>query len=141
MRGLWPDEMQVVIGENFGKARVLRQKTVTRMHGVGARDLAGRKQCRNVEITVFRGRRADADALVGKAHMHGVVVGGGMHRYSRDAKLLACAQDAQCDFATIGYQDLVEHLVLKAASREWGQRKNSLIDRSTRYSMLTTGPA
>ena len=41
--------------------------------------------------------------------MHGVGVGGGMHRDGRNAKFLARAQNAQCDFAAIGYQDLVEH--------------------------------
>ena len=48
--------------------------------------------------------------------MHGVGVGGGMHRHRGDAKFLARAQDAQCDFAAIGYQDLVEHDV--QANRE-----------------------
>ena len=41
--------------------------------------------------------------------MHGVGVGGGMHRNRGDAKFLARAQDTQGDFAAIGYQDLVEH--------------------------------
>ena len=44
--------------------------------------------------------------------MHGVGVRGRMHRDGRDAKLLAGPQDAQRDFAAIGYQDLVEHGVL-----------------------------
>ena len=45
--------------------------------------------------------------------MHGVGVGGGMHRDGGDAEFLARAQHPQCDFAAIGYQDLVEHVVLK----------------------------
>ena len=43
--------------------------------------------------------------------MHGVGVGGGMHRDGSDAEFLARAQNPQCDFAAIGYQDLVEHVV------------------------------
>ena len=43
--------------------------------------------------------------------MHGVGVGGGMHGNSGDAEFLARAQHAQCDFAAIGYEDFVEHLV------------------------------
>ena len=101
--------MQIVVGEDFGEAGVLGQKAVARMHGVGAGDLAGRKQRRDVEIAVLRGRRADADALVGEPHMHGVGVGGGMHRDGRDAQFLAGPQDAQRNFAAIGYEDLVEH--------------------------------
>jgi hypothetical protein len=37
-----------------------------------------------------------------------------MHRDRGDAKFLARAKNAQCDFAAIGYQDLVEHVVLVA---------------------------
>ena len=112
MFGLRPDEMQIVIGEDFGKAGVFRQKAVAGMHRVGAGDLAGRQQRRHVEIAVLGRRRADADALVGQPHMHGVGVGGGMHRDGRDAEFLARAQNPQCDLAAIGYQDLVEHVFL-----------------------------
>ena len=107
--GLRPDEMQIVLGEDLGEAGVFRQKAVAGMHRVGAGDLAGREQRGHVEIAVLRRRRADADALVGEAHMHGVGVGGGMHRDGGDAQFLARAQDAQGDLAAIGYQDLVEH--------------------------------
>ena len=66
-------------------------------------------QGRDVEIAVAGGRRADADALVGEPHMHGVRVGGGMDRDRGDAELLGGAQDAQGDFAPVGDEDLVEH--------------------------------
>ena len=80
MLGLGADEMQIVLGEDFGEAGIFRQEAVAGMHRVGAGDLAGREQRGNVEVAVLRRRRADADALVGEAHMHGVGVGGGMHR-------------------------------------------------------------
>ena len=103
------DEVDAVLGEDFGEARVLRQEAVARMHRVGAGDLAGGEQRRNVEIAVARGRRADADALVGEPHMHGVGVGGRMHRDGRDAELLAGAQHPERDLAAVGDQDFVEH--------------------------------
>ena len=109
MLGLRADEMQIVLGEDFGEAGVLRQEAVAGMHGIGAGDLAGREQRRDVEIAVLRRRRPDADALVGEAHMHGVGVGGGMHGDGGDAELLARAQHAQGDLAAIGYENLVEH--------------------------------
>ena len=109
MFGLWPDEMQIVLAEDFGKAGILRQKAVAGMHGVNPGDLAGCKQRGHVEVAVFRGRRADADTLVGQTHMHGVGVGGGMHRHGSDPQFLASTQDAQRDLTAIGYQDLVEH--------------------------------
>ena len=107
--GLGADEMDRVLGEDFGKARVLRKESVARMHGVGAGDLAGREQRRHVEVAVARGRRADADAFVGEPHMHRVGVGGGMHGDRRDAELLAGAEHPERDFAAIGDEDFVEH--------------------------------
>src|SRR5262245_22011106 len=41
MLRLRSDEMNAVLGEYFGKARILREKAVTRMHRVGAGYLAG----------------------------------------------------------------------------------------------------
>ena len=111
MLGLRADEVQIVVGEDFGEARIFGQEAVARMHGVGAGDLAGREQRGDVEIGILGGRRPDADALVGEPHMHRVSVGGGMHGNRLDAQFLAGAQHAQCDFAAIGYEDFVEHLV------------------------------
>ena len=51
--GLRADEMQIMFGEDLGEAGVLRQEAVTGMHSVGARNLAGREQCGDVEIGVF----------------------------------------------------------------------------------------
>ena len=85
------DKLHVVVGENFGKARILGEKAVARMNSIGAGDLAGREQSRNVEIAVLGGRRADADALVGEPHMHGVSIRRRMHRHRRNAELFARA--------------------------------------------------
>ena len=41
--------------------------------------------------------------------MHGVGVGGRVHRDGRDAELLAGALDAKRDLSAVGDQDLVEH--------------------------------
>ena len=109
MGGLGTDEVNVVLGQDFGEARVLRQKAVARMHRIRAGDLAGGQQRRNVEVAVAGGGRADADALVGEPHMHGVLVGGRVHGDRRYAQLLARAQHAQRDFTAVCDQDLVEH--------------------------------
>ena len=113
--GLGPDELDAVLGQDFGKAGVLRQKPVARMNGVGAGDLAGGEQRRNVEVAVLRGRRADADAFVGEPHVHGVGIRGRVHRDRRNAKLLAGAQHPQRDLAAVGDQDFVEHDRLRVA--------------------------
>ena len=107
--GFGPMKWMLCSLEDFGEARVLGQEAVARMHRVGAGDLAGGEQRRDVEIAVARRRRADADALVGEPHMHGVGVGGRMHGDGRDAELLAGAQHPQRDLAAVGDEDLVEH--------------------------------
>ena len=53
MLGLGSDEMQIVIGEDFGKAGVFRQKAVAGMHRIGAGDFASREQRRHVEVAVL----------------------------------------------------------------------------------------
>ena len=83
------------------------------MDGVRAGDLAGREQRGDVEIAVLRRRRADAHALVGKPHMHGVGIRGGVHGDRRDAELLAGPQHAKRNLAAVGYEDFVEHRVLE----------------------------
>ncbi len=79
------------------------------MHGVGAGDLAGRNDLVDIEIAVTRRRRADAHAFVGKAHMHGVRIGGRMHGDSRDPEFLASPEDAKRDLAPVGNEDFGNH--------------------------------
>ena len=109
MLGGRADKGDVVLFEDLGEAGVLGEEAVARMHRVGAGDLAGRDDRRDVEIAVLRRRAADAHALVGEAHMHGVGVGGRVHRDGGDAKLLAGPFDAKRDLSPVGDQDLVEH--------------------------------
>ena len=113
------DEDDAVLLDDLGEVGVLRQEAVARMDGVGAGDLAGRQQGRDVEVALRRRRRADAHALVGEAHVHRVGVGGRVHRDGGDAQLPAGAQDAQRDLAAVGDQDLLEHRAgrLSAATR------------------------
>ncbi len=80
------------------------------MDGVGAGDLAGRQQPRNVEIALGGRRRADADALVGELHVHRVRVGRRVDGDGRNAELLARPLDAKRNLAAIGYEDFVEHV-------------------------------
>ena len=74
--GLGADEMDAVLGQDLGEAGVFRQKAVAGVHRVGAGDLAGREQRRDVKVGFARRRRADAHALVGEANVHGVGIGG-----------------------------------------------------------------
>ena len=109
MLGLRADEGDAVAFQDLGETGVFRQEAVAGMDRVGAGDLAGRQQLRNVEVALARRRRADADALVGQLDVHGVGVGGGVDRNGCDVQLLAGAQHPERDLAAIGDQDLVKH--------------------------------
>jgi hypothetical protein len=109
VRRLRTDKADIVLGENLREAGILGKKAIARVHGVGAGDFASGKQGRNIQVAVARRGRADAHALIGKAHMHRVLVGGGMHGDRRNAQLLARAQHAQGDLTAICDQNFVEH--------------------------------
>ena len=47
--------------------------------------------------------------------MHRISISGGVNRNCGNAKLFGRAQNAQGDFAAIGNEDLVEHVVLSEA--------------------------
>src|SRR5690606_12957010 len=108
--GRGADEMNLVLAQDPRETRVLGEKPVARMHGLGAGDLAGREDRGDVEVGILGRGRPHAYAFVGEADMHGVGVGLGVDGDGLDAQLLARAQDAQRDLAAIGYEDLGEHL-------------------------------
>jgi hypothetical protein len=110
MFGLRANERHIVGGQNFRKLGVFRQEAVARMHRIGARDLAGGQDLRNVEIAFAGIRRANTHAFVRQAHMHGVCIGSGMHRDRTDAQFFASAHHAQGDLTTVGDQNFLEHV-------------------------------
>ena len=107
--GLRADEGDLVLLEDIGEARVLGQKPVAGMDGVGAGDLAGGDDGGNVEIAVLGGGRPDADALVRELDVHRLLVGGRIDGDRGDAELLGRAHDAQRDLSPVGNEDFIEH--------------------------------
>ena len=114
--GRGADEGEAVLFDHGGEIGVLREKADAGMDRVGAGDGGGREDGGDVEIALARRRRADADAFVGKPHMHRIGVGGRMHRDGADAHLAAGAVDAQRDLAAIGDEHLLEHLGARYSS-------------------------
>jgi len=108
--GLGSDEGIAVRRHDLGEPGVLGEKAVARMNRLGAGDLAGGDDRGDVEIALGRGRRADAHALVGQAHVHGAGVGFRVHGDGGDSHFLAGAVNAKRDLAAVGDEDLVEHL-------------------------------
>ena len=117
MIGRGTDEGQSVFLDDVSEFGVFRQEAIAGMDGLCAGDLAGGDDGGNVEIGLGGGRRADTDALISQAHMHGVGIRRGVDRHGGDAHLLAGADDAKGDFAAIGDEDFLEHQTMTA--RVW----------------------
>ena len=58
------------------------------MNRVCTGDSRCRDNCRDIQIAVFRGRRTDADAFVGKPDMHRVCIRGGVNSDSGNTHFL-----------------------------------------------------
>ena len=83
------DELDVARLADLGEVRALGEEPVAGMDGVGAGDLGRADDGRHVQVAVGAARRADADVLVGEAHVQRVLVGLGVHRDGLDAELAA----------------------------------------------------
>jgi hypothetical protein len=108
--GARADEGEAALLDSFGEVRVLGQEAVTRVDADRVRDFRGADDRRHVEVALLRLRRADAHRFVGEKHVLEVVVGRGVHRDRLDSELAAGAQDSERDLASIGDDDLVEHV-------------------------------
>ena len=106
--GLGADEGQAVGFHHLGEVGVLAEEAVAGMDCLGPGDGGGGEKCGHVQVAVACRWRADADAFIGQADMHGRGIGGGMHGNGADAHFLAGAVDAQRDLAAVGDQDLGE---------------------------------
>ena len=68
------DPLQPDLLEDLREVRVLREEAVAGMHGVGARDLRGRDERRDVQVRARRRGGTDAHRFVGGAHVKRVAV-------------------------------------------------------------------
>ena len=106
------DESNVAGLAHLGEVRALRQKPVTRMNRIGARDLGGADDGRDVQIAVGASGRPDTDVFVRKTYVQRVLVRLRVDRDGPDAELAAGDDHAQRDFAPVRYQNLLEHVFM-----------------------------
>ena len=71
---MWTDENELIFLADFREVVILGQKAGTRMDSVGAGDERRADNVGDVEIALGRRGRADADGLVGEAHVQGIAV-------------------------------------------------------------------
>ena len=133
--------MNVILcsSKNLGEAGVLGKKTIARMHGIGAGDLASRDEGRDVEIAIASCRRTDTDAFVGEAHVHGVRVSGRVYGNGRDTKLTAGALNAQRNLSSVGNQNFIEHGKLSRRLASAHRSANAAYSMMIRGSPYSTG--
>src|SRR2546427_7652733 len=104
-----PDELDVTGFADLGEIRALGEEAVPRMNSVGARDLRGADDRRDVQVAVRAAGRPDADVFVGEPHVQRVLVGLGVDRHRLDAQLTARKDDAECDLSAVRDQNFLEH--------------------------------
>ena len=115
------DEDDAGLFERGGKARILREEPVARMHRLCAGRAARLDDGVDLQVALGRGRRADAHGLVGFAHMQRVGIGVGIDGDGGNPHAPGRAHDACGDFSAIGDEDFSEHLGGSDALRQAGR--------------------
>ena len=106
--GVGADEDDAAGLADVHEVRVLAEEAVAGMDGLGAGHLGGGDHLAGCSGRTWRWRGADADVLVGEAHVQGVPVGLRVDRHGLDAQLLAGQDHPQGDLAPVGDEDLPE---------------------------------
>ena len=102
------DEGDAGGGAGFGEVGVLGKESVAGMNGVRVAVASDFEDAVAAEIGVDRGRGAEAIGLVGVEDVKRGAVGVGVDGYGRDAELTAGPDEAECDFAAVGDEDLAQ---------------------------------
>ncbi len=102
------DPDQARIEHRLREIGVLREESVARVDGVGARLLGRVEQLAEVEVGLRGGLAAECECLVGEPHVWGVGVGFGVHGHARDPGVLGRADHPNGDLSAIGYQHLLD---------------------------------
>ena len=111
------DEFDVIFTANLGELGILGEEAVSGMDGIRIGDFRSGDDIGDVEVALGTLGRADADGLIRKADVKAFRIRGGVHGHRLDAHLLARADDPQGDFATVGDQDFLEHVVNRWVGR------------------------
>jgi hypothetical protein len=105
----WSDEPDVAAFADVGKVSVFGEETVAGMNGIDIRYFGGTDKAIDAQITLIAGGFTDANGLVGKLDMHGVGILVGINGDSTDVQLFASANNSDCNFSAVGYQDFFKH--------------------------------
>ncbi len=109
--GRWrrPNEGQPGLFAGLGEVGVFGEETVPGVHGIGTTRACHGDDPVGVEIALGRFGRANVVRLIGVPHVGRELVDVGIHGHGPDAEVPAGADNAQCDFSTVGDEDFREH--------------------------------
>src|SRR5581483_11785898 len=88
------------------------------MNGIDIGNLGRADDRSNVQIAARALGRTDADSFVGKPHVQAVLVGFRVHRDRLYPEILARADDANSDLASIGDEYLLKHISAAESRKE-----------------------
>ncbi len=104
-----PNEDEAGIFACLSEIGVFAEESVSRMDSFGAVFFGRVDDAIDAEIAFGRCRRPDVRGLVGAPYVERSAVGVGIHRDAGDVHLPQRADDADCDLAAIGDEDLAKH--------------------------------
>jgi hypothetical protein len=107
--GRWANEDDAARATDLRERLILRQQAVAWMNRFAIGDGRRRDDARDVEVTLARLGRADADRLVRELHRQRIRIGRGMGDDRANAHVAARPENAERDLSPIGDQDLVKH--------------------------------
>lgn len=79
------------------------------MNSIGIGYFCCRDNAWNVQITLRTGRWANAHGLIRKANVQTILVGRGVNRNRFDVHFLTRSDNAQSNFTSVGYENLLKH--------------------------------
>src|SRR5690606_25450779 len=102
--GAGADEGETGVFDLLGKVGVFREEAIAGVDAVGTGHLGSADDARNVQVRLGCDCRADADGFVSHRQVHEFAVSSGVHCHGLQPQLFASADDAQCNFAAVGYE-------------------------------------
>ncbi len=103
------DEFDVRGAADLGKIGVFAQQAVAGMDGIDVGNFGRGDDGGDIEIAVGSAWWADADGLVGKAHVQRVAIGFAVDGDGTNAEFATGIDDAQRNFAAVGDHDFTKH--------------------------------
>ena len=106
----WANKNKASIFDGFGKIGILGQKTITRMNGISTSQFGCGQNSRHIQVALTGWTWPNTHSFIDKTEMHGIGIGLRVDTHSSDTQSFTGAGDPQCNFATVGNEDFLQHV-------------------------------